>query len=114
MDDDNSLPTIRIGRKDWPVQEFVWRETKKLLPMVRHCANINWNNLTDKDMEVLGDMTYFTISRANGGLTREQFDEMPVTLREITEALPTIAKQADLEAKPAGEPQAPPNSGGLT
>lgn len=105
-DDVRDLPTVTIGRKQWPVAEFVWRDTKVLMPKMQHIGNLNPNNITENDMNVMGDVAYLAISRVNGGLKREDFDALPITPKEILEAVPVILKQANMESKPAGEAQA--------
>ena len=113
-DDDQTLPTIRLGHKDWPVSEFVWRDTKVLLPKMRAIARMDWQAITEGDMQLLGDVMHLAINRVNGGVPREDFDALPISIRQIVDAMPVIAKQADLEAPAPGEVPAQPVSTGTS
>lgn len=112
----DEIPKITLGRKQWPVPEFVWGKSKKLVPMFRRAASLKWEAITDADMEFLGDMYFFVLQSGTPELTKADFEKLPISLRELTDALPTIAKQADIElvkVKPGapGEPQAQGSTG---
>jgi hypothetical protein len=114
-DGTETLPTIRLGHKDWPVAEYVWRDTKKLLPKMQrvlralNAATSGGGIVEEEHMDLIGDVLFGAISRAQT-VTREDFDKLPISMRQIMKAIPVIARQADLEAPKTGEAEAPPTS----
>lgn len=114
-DDAQAVPTIRLGEKDYPVKEFVWRDTARILPKMRKMSKIDWDQPTEEDMQLVGDVVHIAIGRNGSGITRDQVDEIPMSMRQIVVALNIISEQADLvETKSAGEPEAQPVSTGTS
>jgi hypothetical protein len=109
---DGDLPTIKLGKEDFAVPEFAWRDVIKLTPLMSRCAKISFDSITESDMIAYGDLLFLAVSRGKPDLTRETFDALPLSLNQAIAALPVISAQAGLEAKKPGEGQAESDSPG--
>jgi hypothetical protein len=96
-------PKIVLGRREFAVPEFTWRELKKLMPAMRRCTKIDFGNLTEEDMDALGDLMWMVVTRGAWNSERAEFDNLPIRLPEILAAIPIITRQAGMEAAKAGE-----------
>lgn len=102
---DETIAKISLGGKEWPVPPLPWRVVKKLMPKMSKCAVIDTANLTDEKMEAIGDVMFLAVSAGTPELKRDDFENLAMSMREMINAIPIIAKQADLklQEKPAGE-----------
>jgi hypothetical protein len=98
-------PKIVLGRREFAVPEFTWRELKKLMPAMRRCWKIDFGNLTEDDMNSLGELMWLVVHRSGETFydSYEAFEMLPIRLPEILAAIPIIARQAGMEAAKAGE-----------
>jgi hypothetical protein len=105
MAEESEVAKVTLGKKEFTVPEFYWRDLCKFLPMLRQTARIDWENMEESDMTKLGDLMFFAVSRpgAERGLTREEFDVLPISMAEFRDSMPIISKVAGAEAKTAGE-----------
>jgi hypothetical protein len=94
---EDAIPSIELGRITYLIPEFTWRELQTLLPLMRKCTKIKFEDLSADDMELLGDLMWFVASRTSTR-DREGFDQLPMRIPEILRAIPIIARQAGMES----------------
>lgn len=103
-------PAVTLGKREWKVPEFAARQNRRLLPLIMRSLSglSDAMNLTQEQTDALFEAGYIALTRGYPNLTREQFDDLPVTASELMRALPIIAKQAGMETgkTAAGEAQA--------
>lgn len=102
------VPTVRLGHRDYPLEEMTWRDTRAFTPLVKRMRAVNVEDPSDADWDALGDVVHFIITRSEPDCPRDSVDGMRgLTLIQIQNALPTILRQAGLVAVPKqGEPPA--------
>jgi hypothetical protein len=104
MAEESDIAKVTLGKKEFTVPEFAWRDLCKFLPMLRLTAKIDWENMEEADLTKLGDIMYFAVSRpGKESMPRDQFDDLPIRMEEFRNAMPIITKVAGAEAKSAGE-----------
>lgn len=107
----SEAPKIMLGKKQWPVPEMAARQLIHLVPAMMRASKIAFDDLSEEDMRLLYDVTYIALTRAHPNLTREEFENLPVTFDQLVVAIPIIAKQAGMQMEvgpqaTAGEAQA--------
>lgn len=74
----------------------------KANPDVDPFALIQHFALSEEQMDMLGDVVYIALTRAHRTLSRDDFLDMPVGLKELAMAFPVIMKQCGF-LKPVSE-----------
>lgn len=112
MSEPQVVPKVALGGKEFAVPPFRFRDLVKYLPKLRRVGQIDFTKIEEPDLMLLGDVMFDAINRPDpdGGtapsLTREQFDDLPITLKQIIAAIPAVLVQAGAEPVKAGEAQA--------
>jgi hypothetical protein len=124
-DEIDAAPKVTLGKKEWAMPELAGRQIQKIVPrifrgfkVVSLMAAQKADEVTDDDLGVLYDIAYIALTRAHPELTRDEFDDLPVTISELMNAIVVIGEAAGLEVRkvqPEGEalaaetpPQTPP------
>lgn len=102
---DGTVPII-LGRKTWSLPEFNVRTMMKVILLVQQIQRVDFGKLTQENLELVYEIAFIAINRADATITREQFEELPIALSEIIEAMPQIARQAGMKAPEVGEARA--------
>jgi hypothetical protein len=101
-----STPTILIAARKWPVPLFAPRQNRIIVP-----AMMNLGARPETRYEELLDIIFTALGRADPGLDRGEFEDLPIATWEMLEALPTIARQTGLlkSGKPSHIADKPPD-----
>lgn len=111
---EGDVPKIKLGGKEWPIPEFPWRVTKKILPLMSKIGRIDTSNVTEETMDNLTSVMFLAVSVGTPDLKRDDFENMPLKLPEMIIAIPVITAAADLkmvEVKPGEEQVQAPTTG---
>jgi hypothetical protein len=109
---DDEIPSIMLGKRKFSVPELTWRDVKRLMPMMAKIARTDFREASEEQYNELADLVHIAVGRDIAGvkgITREDLDALPMTLKEILAAVPVIARQAGMESEqgakdvPAGE-----------
>lgn len=96
-------PSITLGKKPWKVLELSTRQMIRIVPAMSRLDKIDFKIITEDQLETLYGIAFVAISRAQPQLTKDQFDDLPITVQEMMAALPVIARQAGLEIPKDGD-----------
>jgi hypothetical protein len=116
---DDTIPTIAINGKLWPVPKLAIQQNQFVLPLVLQTLPALAEKLKAGAPDgvhlmarpeywdyVRGSATvvYWGLQRGHKGLTREEFDDWAVDILELTDAVNVVARQTSSMRKPkAGE-----------
>jgi hypothetical protein len=100
-------PQVTLGGRSWPVPPLAVRQNRVIDPLILSLlptfaaldAEQAALRLQAKEYDALLLIAYTALTRAHPQLTREAFDEMPITLPELIGAFETIARQTGLFVK---------------
>ena len=91
---------VTLGGKTWALAPLPWRVVKsvqpKLLDLWATLAGLGAANVIkigEADLDRLADCVYAATQHAAEGdeLSREQFDDLPITAKEMVSAVPAVA-----------------------
>lgn len=91
---------VTLGAKTWDLAPLPWRVVKGLQPKLldlwaalAELGSANVIRVGEADLDRLADCVYAATQHAAEGdkLSREQFDELPITAREMVSAVPAVA-----------------------
>jgi len=91
-----------IAGREWRVPLFAPRQNRIVVP-----ALLRLGTDAAAHYELLLEIAFAALTRADPGIAREEFDEWPIATHELIDALPIIAKQTGLMERRAG-PVRPP------
>jgi hypothetical protein len=98
---DGETPKIEWAGKDWPIPLLAPKQNRHVLPAimrVRHkVRTINVATaepISEDDFEDLSKIVYWGLKRAHPDLTRDDFDEVSMPMKEMLKAMTVVAKQA--------------------
>jgi hypothetical protein len=109
MSDENEKPKVKLGGKEFVLYEFSWRDLKRFLPKLRSVRQIDFTNFEEADLDKLTDLIFEVVTRPNPDdanyalITRDDFEKLPITLKQMLEAMPSIFKQLGVEPAKPGE-----------
>ncbi len=96
---DGVTPTIEWDGKQWPIPLLAPRENRIVLPAVMR-SRITVQKMTQENApmttEEYDDLTlivYWGLRRAHPSLTRDQFDDVPISTIDLLRAMTTVARQ---------------------
>lgn len=97
--------TVTLDGRSWNIPELSVRQIIKIVPSINIIRRLAGGNITEAELSALYGVAFIALTKGYPELTREQFDDMHITIQEIAAAMPTIADQAGLEWKkrPEGE-----------
>lgn len=115
-----STMKITLGGVDYQIPALVIKQNRHVEPLavkhgeyflnvMREGGKVKLLHLNDEQAEDFTRIVYHALTRVQPGLTWAQFEEMPITMREILGALPACLQQsglfreADRAAPPTGE-----------
>ncbi len=89
-----------LGGKTWDLAPMPWRVVKSLQPKLldlwstlAELGSANVIKVGEAELDRLADCVYAATQHAAEGdkLTRQEFDELPITAREMVSAVPAVA-----------------------
>lgn len=98
---DEDVPTITLDGKAWPVPRLAIKQNKRVAPLIaKRSKDIerlgpeNLGALTEELMEDVSTIIFLGLQRGHKDLTREEFEDMPISPKELLGAFWTVAKQS--------------------
>ena len=89
---------VTLGGKTWDLAPLPWRVVKsvqpKLLDLWATLAGLGADNVIrvgEADLDKLSDCVLAAVSYVDPTMTRGEFDELPITAREMVSAVPAVA-----------------------
>ena len=91
---------VTLGGRTWDLAPLPWRVVKSLQPKLlglwatlAELGSANVIKIGEADLDRLADCVYAATQHAAEGdkLTRQEFDELPITAREMVSAVPAVA-----------------------
>lgn len=111
---------VTLGGTAWTLADLAPRQYRKVIPALIGLGTLaTVADLDEGRIDRLVEAYYWALTRAQPTLTREQWDEVPVSVIEMIEALPVLAEKAGLVPRrdaASGEARAPtpPNGAGAS
>ena len=89
---------VTLGGKTWDLAPLPWRVVKSLQPKLlglwatlAELGSANVLKVGEADLDKLADCVYVAVSYVDPAMTRGEFDELPITAREMVSAVPALA-----------------------
>ena len=93
-------PKIVLGGQEWPVPAFALRQNIPLQTLLGNAANNvlgkDMGSLTQADVDCLVQVAVISLSRAHPGVTLADIEDLPITVPELLQILPTVMEQTGL------------------
>jgi hypothetical protein len=86
--------TITLGGRPYPIAALKFRELKRILPLF-----LQLGVDSEAKIDAQGEIIAAAIRTADGGFTRDVFDELSPTLPELQAAISAIAALSGLERR---------------
>ena len=122
---------VVLGGRSYPVPPLAIKQLRRVVPAVMkvipsfvglsalQAGGASWDAMASQlahidqtTIDALTDMVYWSLTRAHPSLTRDEFDNMEVTLKELVEAIPVVVDATGLmEKKAPGDGAAEPAAG---
>jgi hypothetical protein len=84
---DSRIPTITLAGQKWPVPKLAIKQLAEVVPLiVDERGAMRRPRFDAAGVRDMTTVAYWAIERGHKGLTREQFDEMPISMDELLEA----------------------------
>jgi hypothetical protein len=94
---EEGVPRIKIAGQDWPVPLLAPRQNNIILPLLLKPRPSNLEDLaTTERLTEIGTIVFHAMQRGHRELTRDEFDDMPISFVEMIAAIPTIQTQTGL------------------
>jgi hypothetical protein len=93
---DPSIPTIMLAEQRWPIPRLSLKANAIVVPLLIKAAR----GFTSESITDMATSCFWAVERGHKTLTREEFDEMPIGVTELAEAIDVISRQTGL-VKPA-------------
>lgn len=109
-----NLPTISLAGKDWPVKPLVILQLRIVVPAVMRIKGMSPTSITEEQYNDLIEIVYQAVAPGQEPpLKKDEFMAMPVTLKQMMEALDVILLQAGLvqNASPGEAAAGSPSTG---
>src|SRR4051812_30324875 len=107
------LPTVTLAGKEWPVKPLVILQLRVVVPAVMRIKTMVPSSITEEQYSDLIEIVYQAIAPGQSPpLKKEDFLTLPISLREMMEALDVIMPQAGLVKAEGGQGEAPASSTG--
>jgi hypothetical protein len=91
---DNTVPTITVGGRAWPIPPLAFKQLKVILPALGKIGpQLNLLSATEEQLEALGTAVYIAITRGTPELKRAEFDDMAMGPAELLQSLPVVIRQ---------------------
>lgn len=106
--EDSQLKYITLASRPWPVPLLSARQNKIIDPIIIRLLPLftEWQQDKAQALARLGEQHYtdlqeiaFQAIRHNSSLSRENFDELPISLPELIASINVIAEQTGLFAR---------------
>jgi hypothetical protein len=115
-------PKVHLGGREWPVPLLVVRQNRIIVPLIlslvplmaafRVSRQAGLAKVGEKEYDAMSEICYQAIRRAQPEFSHDQFNDLPVQIWEMVQALEVIAEQSGLlkrddpgEAPGVGNPQ---------
>ena len=117
-----TVVNVTLAGREWPIPVLSIKQNRIVVPAVLgfmptiarigaaiagQDKNPLWFNslsLTTEDFDLMATAVYVALTKGNTGLSRNEFDNLEITLEELIAALPIVAQQTGLLKRAAGEP----------
>jgi hypothetical protein len=96
---DERIPTATLAGQKWPVPKMAIRQCEVVVPLiVKRMADVAGGpaGLTAEVIHDLATVVFWGLERGHKGLTREEFDEMPIDLTDLIDAMLVVSRQTGL------------------
>jgi len=99
------VQVITLAGKEWKIPKMALRQNRELQPLYGQIApsilreGTRVDEITPEQLDILARIAFLAANRADPNLTEEEFEEMPVGLAELIEALMPIMIQSGLFKK---------------
>jgi hypothetical protein len=108
MSVDGEVLKISLGGREFVLYDFPWRLLKKYLIDIREITKIDFGNFEEGDLDKIAGIMFQAVSIPNQEgtskpITREEFEELPISLKQMMSAIPSLLKQAGMEPVKPGE-----------
>lgn len=95
---DESIPTVTLAGMVWPVRRLAIEQNEHVVPlfMVSLPVLVNAvkeNGISAEFIHCMASICFWGIRRGHPTMTRAEFDDMEISIEELTAALPVISKQ---------------------
>lgn len=105
---DGTTPTISWAGKEWPVPLLAPKQNRQVIPAaMRSRASITkviggQEPLTTEEYDDLSLIVFYGLKRAHPNLTRDQFDDTPLSIRDLMVAVTVVSQQTGIMKKEDG------------
>jgi hypothetical protein len=89
---------IDLGGRAWELESLPWRLVKtmqpKFLALWSRLAGLGEANalkVSEADLDTLGQCAFVAVHHVDRALTRDEFEELPITAKEMVTAVPALA-----------------------
>jgi hypothetical protein len=108
---EDDVPTIALGGVKWPIAGLVPRQLKIVVPLIMNTMPaIAKNAISEETVEAMCRIVFVAIERGHKGLTREEFDDMPMGLDELADGVVVVMKRSGMFKEKASPGEAPGSS----
>lgn len=102
---DSRIPRITLGEIEWPVPKLSLGQNEVVVPMLaKHFAdagektdgNAILRSLTGESIHFLATVSFIALQRGHADITRDEFDDMPISYMDLVAAALVIAQQSGM------------------
>ena len=97
-------PTIRLGGTDYPVKPLVIRQMRVVIPAMMRLKALRFEAITEEQIADLVEISYQAVQPGQDKLTREAFNNLPISPLDLMAAMPVIAAQSGMAPKKEADP----------
>ena len=98
---DGVTPCVTLAGQDWPVPMLAPRQNRVVVPAIGRWARSDHGLISTEQFDDAVMIVHTALTRGHPELTREAFEDLPITTLELMSALPVIARQTGLFKPPA-------------
>lgn len=93
---------VALGGRTWVMADLAPRQFRKVIPAMLGLGAVQKpEDLDETQIDRLLDAIYHALTRNYPDLTRDEFLDLPITLKELIQALPALAMAAGIERREA-------------
>lgn len=86
---------IKLAGQEWPVPLLAPRQNNIIVPLfMRHAGQPSADLFTQERMQEISTIVFTALTRGHKSITRDEFDDMPISFPEMIDALEAIRIQA--------------------
>jgi hypothetical protein len=111
---DERIPTVTLAGLTWPIPKLAIKQNEIILPiLLRRAPQLaalaaGQGGMTTEFVHDCSTIVYWGLTRGHKGFTREEFDDMPIEVTEVLNAVTVVGQQTGLlKAREATGPLVP-------